>query len=331
MGFLLFYILGPALVGGLLLLAGKRLRLGNQKMNAWQESQVRLLLTEWRIVIAQEKETQVTNVLYDCLTILLASTLIAVGAAMLLFASVMICLALRVFGTLLIPLSPRVQPLVELLYATFVLGSGAGFLSALKQIRRRAQQGIRYGDLRQRQVADYRSLFLQALPLLCLLLIGSVTVIFAPYIGSSTRLEFMGAVFALPGWTIWIIPMLLVTVTVMAEIHIARVVRFPRLLVTLDPELARGFDDLLRAMLVGWLLCCEFLAIGMLSWAQYGLVNMNISSLHHGVPGIISMLLVLSYICGFLMIFAGVLVSSRRGRLGGKISQQFQQVKLESV
>ncbi len=108
-----------------------------------------------------------------------------------------------------------------------------------------------------------------------------------------------------------------------------RVVRFPRLLATLAPEIARELDDLLRAILVGWLLFVEFATIATFMWAQNTFLNMSITYLHQELPVFPSILMMFNYLCGLAMLFAGIFISTRRGRLGGHISRQRQQENVE--
>ncbi|HLH60954.1 MAG TPA: hypothetical protein VKV20_04660 [Ktedonobacteraceae bacterium] len=331
--FFLVFVLALALAGGLFFSAGMGLRARMEpregRLNYWQAFQVRSILTDWRVSVAEEQESVVFRTFYSYLALVWATILIAIGIGFVLAAIVLSGLVLAMLGTLLVKVPSPIQYVVLVVYIVIVTGSVSGLLFAMRQIRSKAAHGVRFGDLSQRRSADYRSPLIHLLALPTFLLITLSTILLGLSLGPvALRVQALSSVLFMPGWTLWIIPALMLAIVALIEGLIARIARFPRFLLTLAPEMARRYDDMLRAIFAGWLLTSEFLAIGCLAWAQYGLINLILIALHSTPSGALSALLGLSYISVIPLLLVASLVSARHGRLGGRISRQICRVQL---
>lgn len=185
--------------------------------------------------------------------------------------------------------------------------------------------------IRQRQRSDYRSGLLQGVPLACLALLIVETSLLTPYLGIFVQFPWGRNAFDLPLWTIWIIPCVLVLFIAAAEATSARIVRFPRLPISIAPGMARELDDHLRATLIGLVLALEYIAVGALAWAQTTSLSMCLTFSHQLLPTVLEVTLTFGFLSNFVLIFTGLAISTRRGRLGGRASRQHSQKHAELV
>ena len=273
--YLLVYVLLPLVLAGFLFIwAYALLRRRQAALNTKQRLRLQQLLNAWQI----HENISLSDVNRH-LSILWAFMLFGCGFGLILEALITACIALLTTGTLLAGNSSRGQPLIEVLLLLGFAGYFFGALAGLNKLRRESLHRITFGDLRRRLTADYRSLWLQIIPVV----LGMVNIIAAlvsivSFHAAMIRILLMNdTTVQLPVWILLILPVASLLIVAGVEMSISRIVGFPRLVITADPALSQRIDDMLRSIMIGSLIGIEYCMAGSLQMTQFRLLVTSFS------------------------------------------------------
>lgn len=220
-------------------------------------------------------------------------------------------------------------------YFFMVVGSSIGFMLGVWQTRMSAiEHSTTYGDLRRRQLSDYRASLFRVFPIVLILCTALLTYILFPYLGSTIQLGFptsnSNGYFTNPVLVLTILPITMLFVLVVMEIMMVRITNLSRFRVTYDPIAGQHADDMLRATTIGMVQGYEFVIIGLLSLVQWDIIERNLWNIHFWHIGNrpFSSLFDALFFLALLIQISGFLIPLLQGRLGGKVSRWPWQRKL---
>ncbi len=315
--YLLVYVLFPLLVGCVLFFLAytfavrRRAVQGAKREFFWAQ-----LRSSWQLGIDQNMSPQTLEDVNSRLNTLCAFLLLGGGIAMLLVAVLMTCVALITTGTLLVGNAWPVELFVPLLLVLIFVGFWLGAMEGFRHIKRGSTYSISFGDLRRRLAADYRSPLLLVPPVLFIAMNIAEALVSMTGRHSLLRVVLMNdVVLQLPTWILLVMPVAMTLFVLMVEGCISSIVRFPRLLITADLDIAQRADDMLRAAAIGLLLTCEYFILGSLTWAQNGFL-FSIMSDMEGLGLVVT--IVNTWV--WPMLWGNLLGLARLGHLGGRVS-----------
>jgi hypothetical protein len=271
------------------------------------------------VIGAGDKTLPVVEDVIRCWNRIASAGVIGLGIAVALGAAGSGALALRATGALLGLSALGGYPLLVAVYLGALGGMALGTGLGVVRVRRAARRQVAYGDLRQRQLADYRS------PLLRWLLPASiacqviVTALVASTLGARLKIQLVdGSQIAIAPsfWTLAVLPALSLLVFVLGEVLLTYLATLPRLLLTRNPQLAQPADNMVRARTICTAQGLVLLVVAALSQAQWYLLLHNVTPTLPVLDGI----LLGDALLAFALFAGGLLAFNSRGRLGGRLT-----------
>lgn len=321
MVYLLFFILFPLSLGGICLVVGYAFKRKHTSVNIQQQQNLQRMLASWQVKV--DAQSQIILDTNKRMNTLKAFMFFGAGTGLLVAAIILACITLFTTGTLLLAGSSiSVEPFGEVTLLLMAAGIWLGQLAWFRKLKRASTRHIAFGDLRRRLASDYRSPFLHAIPLILIIIATAITFVCLSIIHTPVRISMMNGITVWwPGWTLLIVPVMMLLLIAGVEVGIGNVVRFPRLLTTNEPERAHHIDDMLRATTTGYLIGYEYYLVGNLQWMQMRLLWTALSVIPEArIPFYISAWVLISYFIWIVLLIVGLCSWAWEGHLGGTVS-----------
>lgn len=280
-------------------------------------------LLTWQVIHPGDQDPAVLEEFSRSSDFLHSSGIIGGGSAVVLTVLGSAIISLLTTGTLLSLSAGNGYLLTATILFLLLLGYSLGYVLGVWQLRRLTAGRIAYGDLQQRKLSDYRSVWF---PWIASILLACATLIplaLLPHLTAQISLKLLGGqVIEVSVWVLEAIPAAMLLTLVTGEVVMARIARLPRLLLTSNPHTAQRADNLLRAMTVGRVLGNELAAIGSLGVAQWIIMGAYVGPTLTSPGGWPSaaLLFAAAFLFAGAVALGGLSLPVLVGRIGGKIS-----------
>jgi len=324
--FTVFFVLGCVVIGVGIFMRFRPLSFLNTR---WHTQ-----LAAWDIIGGNEYKPLLVQDVIRLYYRIQSSSVIGLGSAVILYLLVT-GVAINMLGKSVNTIFFADQVFLAGFYFCMVVGANVGFMLGVWQTRMSTiERGTAYGDLRRRQLSDYRADLFRVFPIVLILCTTLVTYILFPHLGSTIQLGFptgnSNGYFTNPVLVLTILPVTMLFVLVVMEIMMMRITNLSRFRVTYDPVASQHADNMLRATTIGTVQGYEFIIISMLSVVQWDIIGRNLwnANFWHIGNRPFSSLLDALLSLALLIQTSGFLILLLQGRLGGKVSRWPWQRKL---
>ncbi len=298
------------IVGGLYILKGNAFWTALWSNVRWQQ-----VLTVWGVTV--EQDTTVLSEVKRYWRIIRGYSLIGAGglasfALLILFGESLLLPEVALVTT---TLNGGVYEFVWVL--ALLMGYVGGYAVGFEYVRRTETHRIFYADTRQRHVSDYCSQVIRVLPVLLVLYNIVIAFLAQPYLcvlpiplSEGSQLILQKNLFVPIA-----IPALMILLILLVEWFLVRVTSLPRVVVISEMSIAQRVDDIIRSVSIAQLVCLEYVISGMLTFAQFLLLQTGTQA-----PVYVSALQSLGWFFLILFCIGGCLLNTLCGRLGGSVS-----------
>lgn len=298
------------IIGGLKMLRGgykASIRLANAfgyKRSYWRKK-----LVAWQIVGTDDNTSSLLDDVIHSWSLIFSPAAIGAGIAIVLLVIAYVIIAIVITRGLLLISDTGLNNLGTLLYLGFLVGGSIGYVLGFWYARHERFHRVTYGDLRRRQLSDYRSMRLR-LGFILIAVCYCVVFPLAPELEYMTRIHIIhqGYIETAP-WVVWLFPAIMLITVFVGEAIMTHIATLPRLLVTTNPATASRADDMMRTTAIEWVqIAMLYVTSNLILGLDLLTVGLPVASFVCRVSTVIATLLWLLLL--ILSIFA-------KGRLGG--------------
>ncbi len=275
----------------------------------YQPSYWKKKLVAWDLVDHDDSTRSLLDDVMHSWSLIFAPAVIGAGIGVVILVIGYFIVALVTTRGVLLTNTTEITDLGTLVYLSFLIGGSVGYILGFWYARHERFHRVTYGDLRRRQLSDYRSIAWRlafAMIALCYCLVFPL----APELEYMTRIHIVhkGYIVMAP-WVLWLFPAVMLITVFVSEAIMTHIATLPRLLVTSDPAIASRADDMLRTTVIAWMQITMLYVIGSFIFD----LNMWIG----GLPVTNPVCRVSMVVATLLWLFLIALSISAKGRLGG--------------
>jgi hypothetical protein len=185
-------------------------------------------------------------------SLIFAPAAIGAGAGLMLLVIGYFIVAIVTTRGVLLTNNAEITDLGTVVYLSFLIGGSIGYILGFWYARHERFHRVTYGDLRRRQLSDYRSITCR-LAFILIALCYCLVFPLAPELQYMTRIHIIhkGYIVMSP-WVLWLFPAVMLITVFVSEAIMTHIATLPRLLVTSDPAIASRADDMLRTTVIAW-------------------------------------------------------------------------------